>query len=129
MNLTDSGVDRVEDRLGITNIYDAQNMEVLHHINQSLRAHTIFKRDRDYVVQANKVVIVDEHTGRLMSGRRWSDGLHQAVEAKEKLEERQEALVEREGGAGRAVKRLEGALAEQREAFDREVGIGRAPGT
>jgi preprotein translocase subunit SecA len=86
VNLTDSGVDRVEDRLGITNIYDAQNMEVLHHINQSLRAHTIFKRDRDYVVQGNKVVIVDEHTGRLMSGRRWSDGLHQAIEAKEKLE-------------------------------------------
>jgi preprotein translocase subunit SecA len=86
VNLTDSGVDRVEERLGITNIYDAQNMEVLHHINQSLRAHTIFKRDRDYVVQGNKVVIVDEHTGRLMSGRRWSDGLHQAVEAKEKLE-------------------------------------------
>jgi len=86
VNLTDSGVDRVEDRLGITNIYDAQNMEVLHHINQSLRAHTIFKRDRDYVVQSGKVVIVDEHTGRLMSGRRWSDGLHQAVEAKEKLE-------------------------------------------
>ena len=86
VNLTDSGVDRVEERLGITNIYDAQNMEVLHHINQSLRAHTIFKRDRDYVVQSGKVVIVDEHTGRLMSGRRWSDGLHQAVEAKEKLE-------------------------------------------
>ena len=86
VNLTDSGVDRVEERLGITNIYDAQNMEALHHINQSLRAHTIFKRDRDYVVQGGKVVIVDEHTGRLMSGRRWSDGLHQAVEAKEKLE-------------------------------------------
>ena len=86
VNLTDSGVDRVEERLGITNIYDSQNMEVLHHVNQSLRAHTIFKRDRDYVVQENKVVIVDEHTGRLMSGRRWSDGLHQAVEAKEKLE-------------------------------------------
>jgi len=86
VNLTDSGVDRVEERLGITNIYDAQNMEVLHHINQSLRAHTIFKRDRDYVVQGSKVIIVDEHTGRLMSGRRWSDGLHQAVEAKEKLE-------------------------------------------
>lgn len=86
VTLTDSGVDRVEERLGITNIYDAQNMEALHHINQSLRAHTIFKRDRDYVVQGGKVVIVDEHTGRLMSGRRWSDGLHQAIEAKEKLE-------------------------------------------
>lgn len=86
VNLTDSGVDRVEERLGITNIYDSQNMEALHHINQSLRAHTIFRRDRDYVVQNGKVVIVDEHTGRLMSGRRWSDGLHQAIEAKEKLE-------------------------------------------
>jgi len=86
VNLTDSGVDRVEERLGITNIYDAQNMAVLHHVNQSLRAHTIFRRDRDYVVQSGKVVIVDEHTGRLMSGRRWSDGLHQAIEAKEKLE-------------------------------------------
>jgi preprotein translocase subunit SecA len=61
-------------------------MEVLHHVNQSLRSHTLFKRDRDYVVQGGKVVIVDEHTGRLMSGRRWSDGLHQAIEAKEKLE-------------------------------------------
>ncbi len=86
VNLTDSGVDRVEDKLGIENVFDAQNMEVLHHVNQSLRAHTIFKRDRDYVVQNNKVIIVDEHTGRLMSGRRWSDGLHQAIEAKEKLE-------------------------------------------
>jgi len=86
VNLTDSGVDRVEERLGVDNVYDAQNMEVLHHVNQSLRAHTLFKRDRDYVVQGGKVLIVDEHTGRLMSGRRWSDGLHQAIEAKEKLE-------------------------------------------
>jgi preprotein translocase subunit SecA len=61
-------------------------MEILHHVNQALKAHTIFKRDRDYVVQGGKVVIVDEQTGRLMSGRRWSDGLHQAVEAKEKVE-------------------------------------------
>jgi preprotein translocase subunit SecA len=86
VNLTDSGVDRVEERLGIENLFDAQNMEVLHHVNQSLRAHTLFRRDRDYVVQNNKVMIVDEHTGRLMQGRRWSDGLHQAIEAKEKLE-------------------------------------------
>ena len=86
VNLTDSGVDRVEEKLGVDNLYDAQNMEVLHHVNQSLRSHTIYKRDRDYVVQGGKVVIVDEHTGRLMSGRRWSDGLHQAIEAKEKLE-------------------------------------------
>jgi preprotein translocase subunit SecA len=85
VNLTDDGVDRVEEQLGIDNLYDPHNMEILHHVNQALRAHTLFKRDRDYVVQQNKVVIVDEHTGRLMSGRRWSDGLHQAIEAKEKL--------------------------------------------
>ncbi len=85
VSLTDAGVDRVEDKLGVENLYDSHNMEILHHVMQALKAHTIFKRDRDYVVQDSKVIIVDEHTGRLMSGRRWSDGLHQAVEAKEKL--------------------------------------------
>ncbi|MEL6346766.1 MAG: preprotein translocase subunit SecA [Myxococcota bacterium] len=85
VNLTDDGVDRVEQKLGVDNLYDPHNMEILHHVNQALKAHTLFKRDRDYVVRGGKVVIVDEHTGRLMSGRRWSDGLHQAVEAKEKL--------------------------------------------
>ncbi|NOY26614.1 MAG: preprotein translocase subunit SecA, partial [Oligoflexia bacterium] len=83
--LTDAGVDRVEEKLGIDNLYDSNNMEILHHVMQALKAHTVFKRDRDYVVQQGKVVIVDEHTGRLMVGRRWSDGLHQAVEAKEKV--------------------------------------------
>ena len=83
--LTDAGVDRVEQRIGIDNLYDPHNMEILHHVNQALKAHSVFKRDRDYVVQQGKVVIVDEHTGRLMQGRRWSDGLHQAVEAKEKV--------------------------------------------
>jgi len=85
VQLTDAGVDNVEQRLGVGNLYDPHNMEVLHHVNQALKAHTVFKRDRDYVVQNGKVMIVDEHTGRLMKGRRWSDGLHQAVEAKEKL--------------------------------------------
>jgi preprotein translocase subunit SecA len=85
VQLTDSGVDRVEDRIGIDNLYDPNNMEVLHHVNQALKAHTLFKRDRDYVVQGGEVVIVDDNTGRLMPGRRWSDGLHQAVEAKEKV--------------------------------------------
>ena len=83
--LTDSGVDKVETRLGVENLYDPHNMEILHHVNQALKAHTVFKRDRDYVVQSGKVVIVDEQTGRLMHGRRWSDGLHQAVEAKDKV--------------------------------------------
>ena len=85
VNLSDEGVDKVEQKLGIDNIFDPHNMEILHHINQALKAHTLFKRDRDYVVQEGKVLIVDEFTGRLMHGRRWSDGLHQAVEAKEKL--------------------------------------------
>jgi len=85
VSLTDAGVDRIEEKLGVDNLYDSHNMEILHHVNQALKAHTIFKRDRDYVVQQGKVIIVDEHTGRLMEGRRWSDGLHQAVEAKEKL--------------------------------------------
>ena len=85
VSLTDEGITKVEDRLGIDNLYDPHNMVVLHHVQQALKAHHIFKRDKDYVVQGGKVVIVDEHTGRLMDGRRWSDGLHQAVEAKEKL--------------------------------------------
>src|SRR5205085_7015381 len=66
-------------------LYDPENMQVLHHINQALRAHVIFHRDVDYMVKDGEVIIVDEFTGRLMPGRRWSDGLHQAVEAKEKV--------------------------------------------
>ena len=85
VSLTDEGVDKVEARLGVTNLYDPSNMEALHHVTQALKAHFLFKRDKDYVVQNGKVVIVDEHTGRLMPGRRWSDGLHQAIEAKERV--------------------------------------------
>ncbi len=66
-------------------MYDPVNMPLLHHVNQALRAHSLFKRDVDYVVKDGQVLIVDEFTGRLMPGRRWSDGLHQAVEAKEKV--------------------------------------------
>src|SRR6185503_19979826 len=85
IGLTDGGMSHVEKQLGIQNLWDPSNMEVLHHVNQGLRAHTLFQRDVDYVVQDGQVVIVDEFTGRLMPGRRWSDGLHQAVEAKEKV--------------------------------------------
>ncbi len=81
--LSESGVDKMEKRLGIKNLYDPANIELLHHVNQALRAHVLFKRDVDYVVKDGEVCIVDEFTGRLMPGRRWSDGLHQAVEAKE----------------------------------------------
>ena len=81
--LTDEGMERVEKALGITNLYDPLEIETLHHVEQGLRAHTIYKRDRDYVVKDGEVLIVDEFTGRVLPGRRWSDGLHQAVEAKE----------------------------------------------
>ncbi len=88
---TDEGVDKIESKLGLKNLYDPENMEVLHHVNQALKAHCLFSRDKDYVVRDGEVVIVDENTGRLMAGRRWSDGLHQAVEAKEKLKIQRES--------------------------------------
>lgn len=83
--LTEKGVRHSEKLFGIENLYDPNNVLLLHHLNQALRAHALYKRDRDYVIERGQVVIVDEHTGRLMQGRRWSDGLHQAVEAKERV--------------------------------------------
>ena len=88
--LTEEGVEHAEKLLSVENLYDPSNMEILHHINQGLKAHTLFKRDSEYVVKDGEVQIVDEFTGRLMPGRRWSDGLHQAVEAKEGLKIQQE---------------------------------------
>lgn len=85
VTLTEEGITKVENLLNVGNLYDPKNMEILHHVNQALRAHHMFKRDVDYVVKDGEVIIVDEFTGRLMPGRRWSDGLHQAVEAKEKV--------------------------------------------
>ena len=81
--LTDEGVARCEELLGIDNLFDPANITAQHHVLQSLKAHQVFKRDVDYIVQDDQVVIVDEFTGRLMAGRRYSDGLHQALEAKE----------------------------------------------
>lgn len=81
--LTEEGVLKVEKLLKIDNLYDPRNIETLHHVQQALRAHAMYKRDVDYVVKDGEVMIVDEFTGRLMPGRRWSDGLHQAIEAKE----------------------------------------------
>jgi preprotein translocase subunit SecA len=83
VTLTDDGVTRAEKLLSIGNLYDIENIEILHAINQGLRAHHLYKRDVDYLVKDGQVVIVDVFTGRMMAGRRWSDGLHQAVEAKE----------------------------------------------
>jgi preprotein translocase subunit SecA len=92
--LTEEGVLHVERLLGIGNMYEPQNVEWNHHIQQSLKAHAIFQKDKDYVVKDGEVIIVDEFTGRLMPGRRWSDGLHQAVEAKEgvKIERENQTL-------------------------------------
>ncbi|MGD1097024.1 MAG: SEC-C metal-binding domain-containing protein, partial [Bryobacteraceae bacterium] len=81
--LTEEGSIKVEKLLGLNNMYDAVNMEMNHHVQQSLKAHVLFLRDKEYVIKDDEVIIVDEFTGRLMPGRRWSDGLHQAVEAKE----------------------------------------------
>ena len=83
--LTEDGVSKVEKLLGVENLYDPRNITLVHHVNQALKAHTLFKRDVEYVVKDGEVIIVDEFTGRLMPGRRWSDGLHQAVEAKENV--------------------------------------------
>ena len=82
-SLTDEGVLYVEEQLGIENLYDTANITAQHHVLQSLKAHTVFRRDVDYIVKDDQVVIVDEFTGRLMAGRRFSDGLHQALEAKD----------------------------------------------
>ena len=83
--LTETGVLTVEKLLGVKNLYEPANIDLVHHVQQGLRAHTLYKRDVDYVVKDGEVIIVDEFTGRLMPGRRWSDGLHQAVEAREKV--------------------------------------------
>lgn len=84
--LTEEGIIKVQELLGVGNLYDVRNIETLHHLTQSLRAHTLFHHDVDYVIRDGKVIIVDEFTGRMKDGSRWSDGLHQAVEAKEGVE-------------------------------------------
>lgn len=81
--LSEAGVHHVEELLGVENLYHSENIELVHHVQQALKAHKIFFKDKDYVVQGGEVIIVDEFTGRLMKGRRYSDGLHQSLEAKE----------------------------------------------
>jgi len=83
--LTEDGITKVEEILGVSNLYDPAEISTLHHVNQALRAHALYKRDVDYVVKDGEIIIVDEFTGRMMPGRRWSDGLHQAVEAMENV--------------------------------------------
>ncbi|HEY2728954.1 MAG TPA: preprotein translocase subunit SecA [Polyangia bacterium] len=88
--LTDNGIERIEQRLGVGNLYNPENIAWLHHVTQALKAHALYKRDVNYLIEDGKVIIVDEFTGRKMPGRRWSDGLHQAVEAKEGVEVQEE---------------------------------------
>ncbi len=83
VSLNEDGVMKVESLLGVENLYDPRNIDTLHHVHQALRAHVLFKKDADYIVKSGQVIIVDEFTGRLMPGRRYSEGLHQALEAKE----------------------------------------------
>jgi preprotein translocase subunit SecA len=92
--LTEEGTDKVEASFGVENMYAIENLNILHHVNQALRAHTLFRKDVEYVVRDNQVLIVDEFTGRILSGRRYSDGLHQALETKEgaKVEKESQTL-------------------------------------
>ncbi len=90
VSLTEDGISKLEKRLRLDNLYDPKNIDYLHHVQQAIKAHVIFKKDVDYVVRSGKVVIVDEFTGRLMEGRRYSDGLHGALEAKEHVEVQRE---------------------------------------
>lgn len=89
-HLTEHGIAKVEKLLGVSNLYE-KDFETIHHLENALRARTLYLKDRDYIVRDNEIVIVDEFTGRLMVGRRWSDGLHQAVEAKENVQIQQES--------------------------------------
>ncbi|MEW6732790.1 MAG: preprotein translocase subunit SecA [Acidobacteriota bacterium] len=93
-SLTEEGIEKSEKILACGNLYDPSNMEILHCLNQALKAHTLYHRDKQYIVKDGEVIIVDEFTGRIMPGRRWSDGLHQAVEAKEgvKIERENQTL-------------------------------------
>ena len=90
--LTEEGVDKIEKWTGISNVYEMEHAAEAHQINQALRAHALWLRDRDYIVRDGEVIIVDEFTGRTMPGRRWSDGLHQAIEAKEGVAVQQETV-------------------------------------
>ncbi len=94
VSLTEEGVAQCERLLGVENLYDPRNSELLHHVQQALKAHKLFKKDVDYIVKDGQVIIVDEFTGRIMPGRRYSDGLHQALEAKEgvKIESENQTL-------------------------------------
>src|SRR5699024_7719901 len=92
VQLTEEGINKAERFFGIENLFDLSNVSLTHHINQSLKAHASMQRDTDYVIDEGEVVIVDQFTGRLMKGRRYSDGLNQTIESKEKLHNINESI-------------------------------------
>ena len=92
VSLSDEGISKLEKMLGVENIYESHGIETVHHIEQALRAEALYKKDKEYIVKDGEIIIVDEFTGRLMFGRRYSEGLHQAIEAKEGVEIKQESL-------------------------------------
>lgn len=92
VTLTDDGIEKIEKILGVENIYTDRGIRDVHHIEQALKAHALFKKDRDYVVKGDEIVIIDEFTGRMMFGRRYSEGLHQAIEAKENVKVQRESV-------------------------------------
>jgi len=92
VTLTDSGIKKMESLLGVKNIYERGGVMLVHHLEQALKAQVLFKKDKDYVVRDGEIVIIDEFTGRMMFGRRYSEGLHQAIEAKEKVEVKRESI-------------------------------------
>jgi len=91
VSLTQEGMKKMEKLLGLDNIYDAKTANLVHHLEEALKAYALFKKDKDYVVKDGEIIIVDEFTGRLMYGRRYSEGLHQAIEAKENVEVKRES--------------------------------------
>ena len=92
VTLTEDGVTKVEKSFGVQNLYDISNVHITHHVNQALKAHVVMKKDYDYVIAEGQVIIVDQFTGRMMEGRRFSDGLHQAIEAKENVKIENESM-------------------------------------
>jgi len=92
VTLTDDGVEKIEERLGLENLFDPANTKWVHHVNKALEAHTLYKRDEKYMVRDGQIIIIDDFTGRAMPGRRWSEGLHQSIEAKEGVEIKAESM-------------------------------------
>ena len=120
-----AAIDKVERALGIDNMYDARNMQMVNHLTQALKAQSLFQKDVDYVIQDGEVKIVDEFTGRIMEGRRWSEGLHQAVEAKEGVADPGRERHDGDDHAPELLPPLREARGHDRNGEDRGEGVRR----